>query len=383
MTSSNRYAEWLSKLVQIPSVNPIQAGPNSGPPGEAHIAAQLSTWFRQFGAEVQSEEVYPNRPNVYGIWPGQSDRWIAIDVHTDTVGVEQMNGDYFSGRIADGRVYGRGAVDTKASLGVSLALLEIMHQQDITPQANLIIAATIDEENGAQSAPVFANWIQQQNIPLDQLIIAEPTLCCPVYGHKGGIRFEFTVSGQASHSSTPHLGQNAITAAARLILALEAEDQRIQALPSQTEVGPSTMTVTVIHGGTGTNVVPDSCKVYAGWRAVPGDDITEIIEQIRTLAERSCPLPVSMEVAGTLEPFYQSPDTEWLRQLAEWSGQTPTVEPYATNAWAHGGKPYECVVLGPGSIAQAHGPEEWVEISQLEKLAQIYSYWWGISIIDV
>ena len=378
MTSSNRYAEWLSKLVQIPSVNPTQVGPHSGPPGEAAIAAQLVNWFQQFGAKVYTENVHPNRPNVYGVWSGQSDRWIAIDVHTDTVGVEQMDEDRFSGRIADGRVYGRGAVDTKASLGVILALLESMHEQGVTPQANIVVAATADEENGAQSAPIFARWLQKQNIPLSQLIIAEPTLCCPVYGHKGGIRFEFTVSGQASHSAKPHLGKNAITAAARLILALEAEDERIQALPPHSELGTSTMTVTIAHGGTGSNVVPDSCSVYAGWRSIPGDDVAEITARIQALAEQSCPLPVATKVLGSVEPFYQSPDTDWLRQLAEWSGQTPTIEPYATNAWAHSGKPYECVVLGPGSIEQAHRETEWVDIAELDKLAKIYARWWGI-----
>ncbi|MCB0225751.1 MAG: M20/M25/M40 family metallo-hydrolase, partial [Anaerolineae bacterium] len=379
MNTPNRCAEWLSQLVQIPSVNPTQAGPHSGPPGEGSLATRLIEWFAQFGAEIHTEEVHPGRSNVYGLWRGQTDRWIAVDVHIDTVGVEQMNDDRFSGRIADGRVYGRGAVDTKASLGVILALLESMHQQGVTPQSNLLIAATVDEENGAQSAPIFARWIHRQQIPLHQLIIAEPTLCCPVYGHKGGIRFEFTVTGRASHSSTPQLGQNAVTAAAHLVLALEAEDQRIQALPPHPELGTSTMTVTIIQGGTGSNVVPDSCKIYAGWRSVPGDDVAEITARIQALAERSCPLPVSMTIPGSIEPFYQSPDTVWLRQLAEWSGFEPTIAPYATNAWAHSGRPYECVVLGPGSIDQAHGAEEWVEISELEKLADIYRHWWELA----
>lgn len=383
MATANPYADWLSKLVQIPSVNPTQAAPNAGTPGEGYLADQLCTWFRQFGGQVFTEAVYPGRPNVYGIWPGQTDRWIAIDVHTDTVGVEQMNGDRFSGRIADGRVYGRGAVDTKASLGVILALLESMQRRGITPQANLVVAATADEENGAQSAPVFANWIQQQRIPLDQLIVAEPTMCRPVYGHKGGMRLKFIVTGRASHSSTPHKGQNAVTAAAHLILALEAENQRIQELPPHPELGTATMTVTIVKGGTGGNVVPGQCRVYADWRLVPGDDVAEITERVRSLAEQNCPLPVSMAVAGSIEPFYQPPDTAWLGRLAEWSGQSPTIVPYATNAWAHSGKPYECVVLGPGSIDQAHGEVEWVAVSELGKLAGIYSRWWGIPVTDV
>ena len=77
---------------------------------------------------------------------------------------------------------------------------------------------------------------------------------------------------------------------------------------------------------------------------------------------------------------YQPPDTPWLHQLAAWSGQAPAVAPYGTNAWAYAGVAKECVVLGPGSIEQAHGPEEWVSLGELEKLAGIYARWWGIDL---
>jgi acetylornithine deacetylase/succinyl-diaminopimelate desuccinylase-like protein len=85
-----------------------------------------------------------------------------------------------------------------------------------------------------------------------------------------------------------------------------------------------------------------------------------------------------MKTLLEIDAFYQPPDTPWIRQLAGWSGKEPTIVPYGTNAWAYGGLAGECVVIGPGSIDQAHGQEEWVEISELEKLANIYARWWGI-----
>src|SRR5687768_12533332 len=121
MVEGSEIAEWLSRLVRIPSVNPLQAGPNAGEPGEARISDQVAEWFRELGGEVHREEVHPGRRNVYGIWPGKSDQWVAVDAHMDTVGVEHMTGDPFSGEIRDGRVWGRGAVDTKATLAVMLA----------------------------------------------------------------------------------------------------------------------------------------------------------------------------------------------------------------------------------------------------------------------
>lgn len=379
MVAPQKLAQWLSRLVQIPSVNPSHAGPRAGTPGEKKIAGQVAAWFAEFGGQVQMEEAEPGRPNVYAIWRGRSERWAAVDVHTDTVGVEQMVDDPFDGRIDNNRVYGRGAVDTKASLGVILALLEAMHQSGQTPEPNLLVAATANEEFGAQGAPIFANWVRQQKLPLTELLVAEPTLCAPVYGHKGGLGVEFTVKGVASHSAKPHLGKNAVHAAAHAIVALEAEHERLQSLPAKTELGNPTLTVTMVNGGTGSNIVPDSCQFLASWRAVPGMSLDEIAGHIQAVVERACPLPVKAETVFGLNPFLQSVDTPWVRQLVEWSGQEPYTVPYGTNAWAYGDLPGECIVLGPGSIDQAHGDVEWVEISELEKLADIYTRWWGVS----
>ncbi len=377
MIDAQTLTGWLSRLVQIPSVNPNQAGPKAGPPGEAQLAAAVAGWFEQFGGQVQQQVVYPGRANVYGIWRGQTQRWAALDIHMDTVSVEQMSGNPFSGQVANGRVYGRGAVDTKASLAVTLALLEAMHRGGIAPMPNLLVAATVDEENGAQTALVFADWVRRRQLPLTELMVAEPTNCQPVIGHKGSLRLKFTVRGQTSHSSTPERGQNAITAAAKLITALEAEHARLQTI--QSGLGSPTLTVSLIHGGRGANVVPDYCDITIDRRAVAGEQLDEMAAHLQALAQQNCPLPVDVERLGGITAFWQPANTPWVQQLAEWSGSAPVTAPYGTNAWAYPNLPGECVVLGPGSINQAHGPEEWVEIAELEKLAGIYRRWWGIN----
>ena len=89
-------------------------------------------------------------------------------------------------------------------------------------------------------------------------------------------------------------------------------------------------------------------------------------------------MPVTAEVRSMKEPFSQAPDSPWICQLSEWSGKAPAVVPYCTNAHAYGGLARETVILGPGSIDQAHGNEEWVETAELEKLAAIFARWWGI-----
>jgi acetylornithine deacetylase/succinyl-diaminopimelate desuccinylase-like protein len=386
MITGQNLAEWLSRIVQIPSVSPDQSGPRAGVPGEGRLAAEVAHWFQAFGGEVHRDEILPDRPNICGIWRGRTDDWLAVDIHMDTVGVEQMIGDPFSGQIQDGRVYGRGAVDTKATLGVVLALLEAMHQTRQIPQANLLIAATVDEETQFRGAPAFARWVRRQALPLAQLAVAEPTLCGPVYGHKGVLRLEFEVQGKSSHSSQPELGQNAITAAAHLVLALDEEHQRLQTLapsPFQGEgrgggLGPATLTVTIIHAGIGENVVPHACQLIVDRRIVAGEKSLEVAAALEKLARQACPLPVKVNLGLYVDAFLQPPDTPWLRQLAAWSGREPATVPYGTNASAYEGLARECVVIGPGSIDQAHGNEEWVAISELEKLADIYAKWWGL-----
>ena len=198
MVETQRIVEWVQRLVRIPSVGPRNAGPRSGAIDERRIAAHVATWFEALSGEVEREDVYPGRPNIYGIWRGQTDRWIAVDVHIDTVGIETMIGDPFDGRLENGRVYGRGSVDAKASLGVVLALLKDMQRRGEVLKPNLVVCASSDEETGCGGAPVFARWVHRRGLKLDQLLVAEPTMCAPIYGHKGSSNVIFEIQGEAA-----------------------------------------------------------------------------------------------------------------------------------------------------------------------------------------
>jgi acetylornithine deacetylase/succinyl-diaminopimelate desuccinylase-like protein len=375
---SERVSTWLTRLVQIPSVSPAQAGVRAGEPGEGRLAAAVANWFAQFGGEVHQQEVYPGRPNIFGIWRGNSDRWLGVDIHLDTVSVESMSGDPFSGHVADGRVYGRGAVDTKATLAIVLALLEELTERGQRPATNLLIAATVDEEVGALGAPASAAWLQERGLFLDELLVAEPTGCAPIYGHKGVVRLHFTIQGLAAHSSQPHLGKNAVVAAAQLICALQAEHERLQALPAAA-LGHAALTVTIVQGGTGINVVPDQCTLSLDRRVVEQESAAEVVAQLAELAQSACPLPISMEVEKQINAFFQSTDSSLVIQLANWAGEAPQSAPYGTNAWAYAPVAKQRVVFGPGSIDQAHAAEEWVTLAELARAAEIYRRWWGIA----
>jgi acetylornithine deacetylase/succinyl-diaminopimelate desuccinylase-like protein len=372
-----RAAEWLGRLIRIPSVAPEQAGPSSGVPGEAALAGQVARWFRAFGGEVHTEEVKPGRPNVYGIWRGRTSTWAGVDIHSDTVGVEQMTGAPFSGEVRDGRVWGRGAVDTKASLGIILALLELIQTSGQTARPNLFVAVTADEEVGATGARVCARWMKRRSLRVHQMMIAEPTECVPVRGHKGVARFELTVHGKAAHTSQPDRGQNAVQGAAHIVLALHAEHRRLQTVEPG-ELGTGALTVTTIAGGRGSNIVPDHCSLTVDRRLIEGEQPEEVVERLHQLAAEQTDLRVTCRPTLAVPAFLQAADSPWLAEVAGYARAEPVLAPYGTNAWAYAGVADETVVLGPGSVAQAHGAEEWVALSELAKMADIYARWWKI-----
>ncbi len=321
--TADQLAESVARLVRIPSVNPLQAGPIStaaGSDGERAVAEHLADRFDALGAvEVVLHDVLDGRPNVYGFFPGRTERLVVLDVHTDTVTVEHMTDPPFDGRIEGGRVWGRGALDTKASLGVITALLESWQQSGLRPEPTLLVVGSIAEEaGGLLGATHFRPWADERGLAVDQLIVSEPTQLAPIHGHKGGAALRITALGESAHSSLPHLGKNAIQAMAPVILALQAEHERLQTLEPATELGNGTLSVNLIEGGTGGNVIPASCTIVAGRRIVPGEDAQQVYDDLAALATAACPLPVHIETALAPGPdgrvgspaFYQSADSQ-------------------------------------------------------------------------
>jgi acetylornithine deacetylase/succinyl-diaminopimelate desuccinylase-like protein len=342
------------------------------------MAEALADHFDHLGAEVVLDEVLPGRPNVYATVAGRTPRVACLDVHTDTVSVEHMVGDPFDGRVEDGRVWGRGALDTKASLGVTLALLDSWRRDGLRPEPTLVLVGSISEEGGGMvGAEAFRAWAEAGGLAVDEMVVAEPTMLRPVYGHKGGVAVELTVLGESAHTATPHLGRNAVVAAAAVIQAMQREHERLQGLVPLTDVGNGTLTVTSVEGGTGGNIVPDRCTVKVGRRIVPHEEPATVTEGLVALARAACPLPLEFEVTHMGSgAFYQPPDTPFVKDLARWAGAEPAVAPYGTNALKYQGFAGGLAIFGPGCIEDAHRATEWVSIDELVGLADVYTKWW-------
>ena len=184
-------------------------------------------------------------------------------------------------------------------------------------------------------------------------------MCAPIYGHKGASSVIFDIQGEAAHSSTPHLGKNAIVAAAQLITALAAEHERVSRLPRSTDVGSPTLSVAMISGGQAFNIVPDKCRIHVNRRVVPGEHPAVISAALEVYARRHCPSADhdDRQRAARLLPVARY---ALIRQLSASLGMAAATAPYGTNASAYSGLAREVAIFGPGSIDQAHREVEWI-----------------------
>ena len=369
-------AERVGEIVKIPSVNPLQAGPKSGDDGERAMAIWLADQTEAMGADVTVHDVVDGRCNIYARFEGQTDHTVTVDVHLDAVGVEHMTDDPFDGRIEGDRVYGRGSVDTKSTLAIVLSVLDEMRAAGNRPVPTVNVVGTVSEEaGGLLGATGYHDWLVDHGSRIDQLIVAEPTMCAPVHGHKGGVGLEVVVHGHAAHSSKPHLGQNAISAAARIVTAIDAEQDRLASGAAATALGNGTLSVTELEGGLARNIIPDRCCLYAGRRTVPGEDPDVIFAQLsEMIRSAAAPLNVDIDLAygqGSAA-FYQEPDVALVHTLCELAGTSPDTAQYGSNALRYADVVSEMVVFGPGSIDQAHQAVEWIDITEIDKAANIY-----------
>ncbi len=375
-TSPEGLAASLGDLVRIPSVNPHHAGARSGDAGERRIADWLAERAEALGAEVVTDHVTDGRCNVYATFAGRSDRILAIDVHLDTVGVEHMTREPFDGAVEGTRVYGRGAVDTKASLAVVLAVLGELRSQGRRPVPTVQVVGTVGEEmRGMIGAARYRDWLRDNGGAVDRLIVAEPTGCAPVHGHKGGCDLEVVVHGEAAHSAQVSAGVNAVSAAARVVAAIDEEHARLAGSHWPTPVGAGSVTAVGIAGGIAPNIVPDRCEVSINRRTAPGEKVENVLATLRDLvvaAARPATVDVQVPDGFAVDAFYREPGIGLVERISGLSGERPAVAAFGSNALFYDDVAAELVVFGPGSIDQAHKAVEWIEIGELVRAAGIY-----------
>lgn len=360
----------LEELLGIDSVNPAMGGA-----GEAKIAEHVAGILAGLGCTVTTPDVEPGgRKNVVATLPGRSGRPVLLlEAHLDTV-AQPRNG--LPIRRADGRLYGRGACDTKGSAAAMVAALARLAAIDDRP--TVVFAGAVDEEVAMAGSAALVGQLPQ----VDGAIVGEPTSLLPVRVHNGLARFRIVARGRAAHTSRAHLGVNAVATASRAVLAIQ--DRLVPVLQARTHplAGPALATAAVIRGGVASNLVPDWCELDVDRRIAPGEDPDDALREIDALLDelRSAGDELEREAPSILLPAVETPADHPLVRVTEAAaaavlGRAVTAGgvPYGTDAsnlWGLGRIP--CVVLGPGSIDQAHTEDEWVSLGEVEQATEIY-----------
>ena len=371
MASQPASVRLLQDLIALPSVNPaFFSDPQLH--GEHRVAAFLESAARRQGLEVESQTVVPGRSNLLvRLSPrGEVRHRVLLAPHMDTVG-EPAYALQLKPVVRDDRIYGRGACDTKGSVAAFFqSLLNVAASGPRPNHTEILFVGLIDEENMQLGSRHFA----QHGPKGDLAVVGEPTGLEIVSAHKGDVWLRLRATGRSAHGATPHRGKNAVTAMARIVLALETEyAAELAARPAHPRLGRPTVNVGRIDGGRQPNIVPAECTIDIDRRTLPGETEAGVRREIITLLRRHG-LKASYDNLRTspCEPLETCPDLPLVRSLTRAARRKGTRGVhYFTDAapLAAGGTP--SVVFGPGDIAQAHTEREWLAISQLENSIQI------------
>jgi succinyl-diaminopimelate desuccinylase len=366
----------LCDLVSIESVNPSLKG---GQRGEAALAEYVTDYMARLGLAVRSQPVLTGRANVLGRLKGNGGPSLVLEAHMDTVTLEPM-AEALVPRIRDSRVYGRGACDTKASLAAMLYALKLLREHAAVDHADVLMAATVDEEVAFRG--VLALVDSQPGA--GAAVVGEPTDLVPVIAHKGVVRWRILTHGRAAHTSKPEEGNNAIYQMVEVIRALHERIEPRLAERAHPFAGAPSICVSVIHGGLQINIVPPECVIEIDRRTVPGEtheqvlaEIDEALDEIRRreptfVIERQDPMVADWPLYTPLDSAIAQAGVDACRAIR--GPVEASAAPYGTDASKLSELGHiPSLVLGPGSITQAHTDDEWVSIAQLVQAAEIYA----------
>ncbi|KAF1051883.1 MAG: Acetylornithine deacetylase [Stenotrophomonas maltophilia] len=360
----------FAALLALPSVSCTQPALDQS---NRPVVELLATWLDGLGFTCELMEVAPGKLNLIATL-GSGPGGLVLAGHTDTVPYDEALWSSDPLRLAerDGRWFGLGVCDMKGFFALAIeALLPLLEQPLRQP---LIILATCDEESSMAGARALA----EAGRPLGRAaVIGEPTGLKPIRLHKGVMMERIDIHGQSGHSSDPSLGHSALEAMHAVIgelQALRSQWQREYSNP-QFSVPQPTLNLGCIHGGDNPNRICGQCALEFDLRPLPGMDpqvLRDAIDQrLRPLAER---FEVKLEyrpLFPAVPPFEQVATAELVQVAERLSGHSAEAVAFGTEA------PYlqqlgcETVVLGPGDIACAHQPDEYLDLSRLTPTVEL------------
>ena len=374
MATQTTAVRYLRDYIAIPSVNPM--GRSDIPDeisGERRYAEHLLEQLRRIGLDAELVGT-PERPSVIAeARSARASETVLIASHLDTVPVDGMQIDPFDPVLRDDRIFGRGSCDTKGGMAALVAAVERLLESGQLAK-NVILVGEADEELGSQGA---RDVLEKLGVAMpDWAIATEPTEMRVMTAHKGIAIARLNAHGRACHSSRPEEGQNAIVQLAKAVLALDelAAELRNSLHP---KLGSGTLSVGLIEGGQAPNMVPDEAHLICDRRLLPGEDEELVRSQIETILAREGLSGVDIASCELGKPPLETAEDHpavrsCQNALASVGLATdPSFGTFGTDAGVFSSVGIPSVVLGPGSIEQAHTAREHVPIAEIEAMTEL------------
>ncbi|WP_269497874.1 acetylornithine deacetylase [Castellaniella sp. S9] len=316
------------------------------------------------------------KANLFATVGPMAEGGVVLSGHTDVVPVDGQpwDTDPFEVTRKDGRLYGRGTCDMKSFIAIALAKVPDMLRAGLRRPIHL--ALSHDEEVGCQGAPAMIERMAAELPKPSAVVIGEPTSMRPIMAHKGLAILRTTVTGHEAHSSQIQRGVSAVMTAAKLIGRLESmtAENRRNADPASLFVPPfSTLHAGVVHGGTAVNIISRECSFMWDVRVLPGETLSAYLDPFKRYCEellvdmrRVAPeADIVTEVLADAPPMAdEGGEAQALAQRLS-GHRCCGVVPYGTEGGQFQRAGFSVVVCGPGSIDQAHQPNEYIDIEQV------------------
>jgi acetylornithine deacetylase/succinyl-diaminopimelate desuccinylase-like protein len=359
----------LCDLISLPTVNPAFL-----PAGHAHAGEKKATDFlaaltATYGLSVELQEALPGRPNLLArLTPAAEVKHrILLAPHLDTVNAAD---EQFIPQQKNGRIWGRGACDTKGSAAAMVVSILEMARGGLRPRhTEIIFVGLVDEEDSQFGSRALA----KSGLKADLAIVGEPTGLRVVTAHKGSLWLRLDTSGRLAHGCRPELGKNAVHMMARVVDVLETEYVAMLSKRIHPVLGKATSSVGSINGGTQPNIVPDSCTISVDRRTLPGETEQGVFGELNgLLRSHRLKARISSYKQAPCLALETNPGLPFVRRFLDSVGQT---QPFGVNYFcdasvlAQNGIPG--VVFGPGNIAHAHTSKEWLSCKSLNRACLI------------
>jgi acetylornithine deacetylase len=327
-----------------------------------------------------STDAAGEKANIHAIVGPHGPGGVALSGHVDTVPVDGQawSADPFTLRHADGRLYARGAADMKGFVSACLAAVPDIKSRNLARPLHLFIS--YDEEVGCHGAQRLLRDLDESGLKPALRVVGEPSGMQPILAHKGKLNLRVRVRGLTGHSSEPGKGVNAIQAAGEAIAYVAAEARRLaKEGPFEDGFDPphTTIHVGTIQGGTILNIIPERCEFIMEWRTIPGDDAARHVERMRghvadsiepAMRAVSAATGFDFDVLTLMPGLSLDADHALTAIVKQLTGSNSTGKvSYGTEGGYYQGAGIATIVCGPGHIAQAHQPDEWIAQEQLDQ----------------